>query len=308
METIKNRLLKNFEKISKWASKHQIEAFRIYDRDIPEYPFILDFYKNHFVIYDKSSPYIERDKLHFEYFLKAISIIWGEKAPVFIKQRKKQEGTEQYEKLKNDKVELTIQEGKAQFLVNLSDYLDTGLFLDHRPLRYHVFKKSKNKKVLNLFCYTGAFSVLAALGGATTFSVDMSKNYMEWCKNNFLLNNLPLNEHHFLCEDIFKAFNQINDTFDIIILDPPTFSNSKKMDSAFEVEEDQTLLIEKVTKWLKPDGVLYFSNNKRKFKLETSIIEKYSVRNITSETIPIDFHDQKIHHCFEIRNKLSFTS
>ena len=134
MEVIKNRLKKNFDKISKWAQKNQIEAYRIYDRDIPEYPFILDYYKEHLVVYDKSNPYIERDKEHFLEFQQALKALWNEKFPVFIKQRKKQEGTDQYEKLDTKKVELVVNEGKAKFLVNLSDYLDTGLFLDHKPL------------------------------------------------------------------------------------------------------------------------------------------------------------------------------
>lgn len=301
LDTIKNRLKKNFEKISKWAQKNNIDAFRIYDRDIPEYPFILDFYKSHFVIYDKSNPLIERDKEHFTLFQSVVKLIWGENITLFIKQRRKQEGTEQYEKLDSKKVELVVQEGKAKFLVNLSDYLDTGLFLDHRPLRYQIFKKSKGKKLLNLFCYTGSFSVLAALGGATTTSVDMSKNYIEWAKANFKLNNIDLNQHHFICEDIFQVLSQIHEKFDFIILDPPTFSNSKKMLNDFEVERDQVFLIESCIPLLKEDGILYFSNNKRKFKLAPEIFEKYSISNITSQTIPIDFHDQKIHHCFEIK-------
>ncbi|MCB0370436.1 MAG: class I SAM-dependent methyltransferase, partial [Bdellovibrionales bacterium] len=158
MDTIRNRIKKNYDKISKWAQKHQIEAYRIYDRDIPEYPFILDNYKNHFVIYDKSNPLIERDKHNFELFKQSIKNIWGESIPIFIKYRKKQEGLDQYEKVSSERVELVVKEGKAQFLVNLSDYLDTGLFLDHRPLRYQIFKKAAGKQVLNLFCYTGSFS------------------------------------------------------------------------------------------------------------------------------------------------------
>jgi 23S rRNA (cytosine1962-C5)-methyltransferase/23S rRNA (guanine2445-N2)-methyltransferase / 23S rRNA (guanine2069-N7)-methyltransferase len=303
LEVIKNRIKKNYDKISKWAQKNQIEAYRIYDRDIPEYPFILDFYKDNLVVYDKSNPYIERDKEHFVEFQQALKALWNEKFPLFIKLRKKQEGTDQYEKLDTKKVELVVNEGKAKFLVNLSDYLDTGLFLDHRPLRYNVSKKCAGKKLLNLFCYTGSFSVLAALGGAETTSVDMSKNYIEWCKQNFKINNIDLSQHEFICEDIFKAFEQIKQSYDYIILDPPTFSNSKKMLQDFEVEKDQVFLVESCMKLLKPEGTLYFSNNKRKFKIADEISEKYSVKNITPQTIPIDFHDQKIHHCFEIKKK-----
>lgn len=301
MDAILNRLKKNFDRISPWAARNHVEAFRIYDRDIPEFPFILDLYKNIGVIYDKSNPLIARDKIHFEKFKKAVKTQWPDWKHVFVKQRRRQEGQDQYERLDQKEFKITVLEGKAQFHVNLSDYLDTGLFLDHRSLRYKVFKTAKGKTLLNLFCYTGAFSVQAALGGAITTSIDMSRNYIEWAQENFKLNKIDLRPHTFLAANVLEILPNMNQKFDVIVLDPPTFSNSKKMVDSFEVERDQVGLVDMCMRLLSESGILYFSCNKRTFKIASEIIEKYQVKNITKDTIPMDFHDQKIHHCFEIR-------
>ncbi len=180
MNTIANRLRKNYDRIAPWAKRNQVDSFRVYDRDIPEYPFILDLYKDVGVIYDKSNPLIARDKVHFEFFQTAVKNLWPELKHCFLKQRRRQEGQDQYERMDEKEFKITVFEGKAQFYINLTDYLDTGLFLDHRTLRYKVYKTAKGKTLLNLFCYTGAFSVQAALGGARTTSIDMSKTYIEW--------------------------------------------------------------------------------------------------------------------------------
>ncbi len=301
MDAILNRLKKNFDRISPWAARNHVEAFRIYDRDIPEFPFILDLYKNIGVIYDKSNPLIARDKIHFEEFQKAVKTQWPDWKHVFVKQRRRQEGQDQYERLDQKEFKITVLEGKAQFHVNLSDYLDTGLFLDHRSLRYKVFKTAKGKTLLNLFCYTGAFSVQAALGGAITTSIDMSRNYIEWAQENFKLNKIDLRPHTFLAANVLEILPNMNQKFDVIVLDPPTFSKSKKMVDSFEVERDQVGLVDMCMRLLSESGILYFSCNKRTFKIASEIIEKYQVKNITKDTIPMDFHDQKIHHCFEIR-------
>ncbi|MBL7554391.1 MAG: class I SAM-dependent methyltransferase [Bdellovibrionaceae bacterium] len=303
MDAILNRLMKNYERIFPWAQRNHVEAFRIYDRDIPEYPFILDLYKDIGIIYDKSNPLIARDKLHFEDFQEAVQKLWPNWQHCFIKQRRRKEGQEQYERIDEKEFKIVVQEGKAQFHVNLSDYLDTGLFLDHRTLRYKVFKTSKGKQVLNLFCYTGAFSVHAALGGAKTTSIDMSKTYIEWAQQNFKLNKIPVEQHIFHAANVMDILPTLTDRYDTIILDPPTFSNSKKMVDSFEVERDQVGLVDSCMKLLKENGVLYFSCNKRTFRIDTKITEKYYVKNITKDTIPIDFHDQKIHHCFEISHR-----
>lgn len=300
MDAIKNRLRKNYDRIAPWAQRNHIEAFRIYDRDIPEYPFILDLYKDIGIIYDKSNPLIARDKIHLELFQNTIKILWPEWKHYFLKQRRRQEGLEQYDRLDQKEFKMVVTEGQAQFYVNLSDYLDTGLFLDHRNLRYKVFKSTKGKKVLNLFSYTGSFSVQAALGGAHTTSIDMSKTYIDWAQENFKLNKIDLNHHKFIVGNVMEILPSLKDPFDVIILDPPTFSNSKKMVETFEVERDQISLVKDCMNALSSAGTLYFSCNKRSFKLATELSEIYTIKNITKDTIPKDFHDQKIHHCFEI--------
>jgi 23S rRNA (cytosine1962-C5)-methyltransferase/23S rRNA (guanine2445-N2)-methyltransferase / 23S rRNA (guanine2069-N7)-methyltransferase len=304
---IQNRIEKNFKKLSSWAEKNKIEAYRLYDRDIPEYPFIVDRYKDFFVIYDKSQK-IDEEKNHLPHLIEAIKNLF--KTPeekIILKKRQVQKGFDQYEKLGQKNQKMTVLENGIPVLVNLWDYLDTGLFLDHRPIRYQFLKKSKGKTFLNLFCYTASASVMAASGGAITYSVDMSKTYLEWAKENFKINQLDLNTHKFIEEDVLQFIEEINQKlelqnyFDTIFLDPPTFSNSKSMQKDFDVERDQVWLIENVIKLLKPDGTLFFSNNKRDFRLEPRISEQFKVKNISKETIPLDFHDQKIHHCFEIK-------
>lgn len=302
---IKNRLEKNYKKLKNWADRQEIEAWRLYDRDIPEYPFIVDIYKDHYVVYDKSDFIKDKDKNHLPYLVKALTSLFNcEENRIVLKKRERQEGLNQYEKLAVRNETMVIRESQALIKVNLYDYLDTGLFLDHRPMRQKIFKTAHNKKFLNLFCYTGSVSVFAALAGAQTTSVDMSQTYLSWAQENFLLNDLTVESHSFINANAIEWLEQntFHSAFDIIFLDPPTFSNSKKMIDSFEVERDQEYLVEKCMKMLTPEGVLYFSNNKRKFKLSPHIFAKYKIKDITKESIPQDFHDKKIHNCFEIRN------
>lgn len=304
--TIKNRVEKNYKHRSKWAKRENIEAYRIYDRDIPEFPYIVDLYKDQIVIYEKTDEEIDADKLdHYDYLVEAVCQIFNkDPEDIILKSRYRKREKEQYEKLENKNEYLEVSEHQGKFLVNLHDYLDTGLFLDHRPLRQIIYKEAKDKKVLNLFSYTGSISVFAALGGAKSVtSVDLSSTYQEWAKKNFNLNNLSLREHNFIIESALEYLPKAQNKFDLIILDPPTFSNSKRMDQDFDVERDQVELINQCMRILNPDGILYFSNNKRKFKLDESLKDNYLISNITGRTIPIDFHDQKIHHAFTIKHK-----
>lgn len=308
MDMIKNRLDKNFRKLKPWVNRQKLEAYRLYDRDIPEYPYIVDVYKDHFVIYDKSDSVIDAGKNFLPHVTDAIKSLF--KAPeekIVIKKRAHQEGLQQYEKLDRREETFAVRENQAQLLVNLYDYLDTGLFLDHRPMRQVIFKSVHDKDFLNLFCYTGAVSVFAALGGArSTTSVDMSQTYLSWAQENFRLNQIPLADHEFVNMNALEYLHKMQgqQRFDVIFLDPPTFSNSKKMEEVFEVEKDQDFLVEKAMSMLRPEGILYFSNNKRKFKLSENILQKYQIKDMTRESIPQDFHDQKIHHCFEIKHHL----
>lgn len=305
MDMIKNRLEKNLRKLKSWAERQKIEAYRLYDRDIPEYPFIVDVYKDHYVIYDKSVHYVDMEKMHLPHVLDAVKLIFkctDEK--IVIKKRERQEGLSQYEKLTAKNETMIVRESQAFLKVNLYDYLDTGLFLDHRPMRQKVFKTAKDKEFLNLFCYTGSVSVFAALAGAHTTSIDMSQTYLRWAQDNFELNQLDPAQHSFINENVLEWLRRHEGTksFDMIFLDPPTFSNSKKMSDSFDVERDQDFLVESCMSMLRPEGVLYFSNNKRKFKISSHILSKFKVKDITEESIPQDFHDKKIHTCFEIKN------
>lgn len=303
---IKNRLEKNYKKLKSWSERHQIEAFRLYDRDIPEYPFIVDVYKDHYLVHDKSDPVKDKDKNHLPHVMEALQALFKcSEQQIVIKKRERQEGLKQYEKLDEKNETFVVRESQALLKVNLYDYLDTGLFLDHRPMRQKIFKIAKDKKFLNLFCYTGSVSVFAALGEARTTSVDMSQTYLRWAQDNFQLNNLDLNGHSFVNANVLDWLKtqRSQKAYDLIFLDPPTFSNSKKMEDSFEVERDQDFLVESCMDMLHPQGILYFSNNKRKFKLSDKILAKFAVKDISEESIPQDFHDKKIHNCFEIREK-----
>ena len=308
---ILNRIEKNYKKLKAWAEKNKIEAFRLYDRDIPEFPFIVDRYKDYIVVYDKSQR-IDEDKKHLPLLIEALKKLFNiEEKNIIVKKRQVQKGLEQYQKLDQKNEKIVILENGIKLYVNLRDYLDTGLFLDHRPMRYQFLKKSGGQKFLNLFCYTASVSVMAAIGGATTCSVDMSKTYLEWAQDNFKLNGLDLAKHDFREEDVLQFIQDgpqepgLVAAFDTIFLDPPTFSNSKKMKTDFDVERDQVLLVTQVMQFLKPAGVMYFSNNKRDFKLAPELNAQFKIKNISKDTIPIDVHDQKIHHCFEVRYKNS---
>lgn len=310
---ILNRLIKNWKKLSPWASRYKIEAFRLYDRDIPEFPFIIDIYLDFAVIYDKSDEFIDKNKNQLPEIMNALEAHFKySPEKIIYKKRRRQEGLNQYEKLDTLNKVFTVRESEALFEINLYDYLDSGLFLDHRPMRQRVYKdvlqlkkeSDATPKVLNLFCYTGSVSVFAALGGAEVTSVDMSATYIEWAQRNFQINHLELSKHHFVQKDALQYLEQVpTSKFDLIFLDPPTFSNSKRMLNSFDVERDQALILKQSMQRLNRNGTLYFSNNKRNFKLESKLSEQFDIKDITKDTIPQDFHDQKIHTCFRVRFK-----
>jgi 23S rRNA G2069 N7-methylase RlmK/C1962 C5-methylase RlmI len=220
---------------------------------------------------------------------------------IILKRRQRQQGKEQYEVLEPETDEvMRIQEGILQFEVNLYKYLDTGLFLDHRPLRRELLRTCAGKKVLNLFCYTGSLSVAAAKGGASdVLSIDMSNTYLQWCRRNFLLNDIDYHRHRFLQADVVAWLEPIPDErFDVIILDPPSFSNSKRMEDVLDVQRDHRRLIEGCLERLTIGGKLYFSTNKRKFKLDPDL--EVIAKEITKWSVPPDFADSGIHRAWEI--------
>ncbi len=309
---IQNRIEKNWKKIKKQATKNNWEAVRVYDRDIPEFPYIVEKYKNHFVVWEKgkeSYDYRERNQLVHQ----ALNTIFEVNDPqkIIFKKRQKKKGVDQYERLDETNDSLVIQEGPFSFKVNIKDFLDTGLYLNHRPLRNIINDQSSEKKFLNLFSYTSSMSVAAALGGAITTSVDLSNTYLNWSRDNFKLNGIPLDseQHFFVRETVplyLKKAKEKGESFDFIYCDPPTFSNSKKMDSSFDVQEDHTSLIEGCMDLLNAgdQSALYFSCHKKGFKLNLDHLEKkYKIKDMTTSSIPVDFRNKKIHFLFKIQHR-----
>lgn len=318
MSMIRDRLQKNLKRLAPWAERNRFEAYRIYDWDIPEYPFFVDRYKDALVVSDRGNESFERDQQHLDELMAALTelnLVNPER--IHLKRRRAQTRFDKYQRHEEKNEFFWVQEGPAKLLVNLTDYLDTGLFLDHRPLRERVRKEAKDKKVLNLFCYTGAISVAAALGGGKVTSVDLSNTYLEWAEKNFKLNDLDTNQHAFLREDVLQwlrlqpkaaLINQqpkasLETGYDIIILDPPIFSNSKKMTDLLDTERDHPTLVRDCMRLLNPGGVLYFSTNKNGFRLNPELTEEFRVQDLTEATIPQDFHRKKVHVCYRITVK-----
>lgn len=300
---ILNRLRKNQKRLKSYIKDNNLEAFRLYDKDIPEYPYIIDVYGSKLVIFEKGKKLQDDERsLKFNH-LADIKTALNELYPeyeVVVKERVQNKGKQQYEKQENIRHFFTVTEGPLKFRVNTYDYIDCGLFLDHRPLRKKIMKEAQNKSVLNLYCYTGAISVAAAFAGAKVTSVDMSKTYLKWAEKNFELNKFDPKDHKFLREDISAWLPDFHETFDLIVLDPPSFSNSKKMEDIFDIQRDHVEILKSLAKNLNDAGKLYFSNNLRNFKLDSEVESLYKVREITKDSIPPDFRDAKIHHCFEL--------
>lgn len=307
---LKNRLAKNHKHLRKWAKRQGIEAWRLYDRDIPEYPYIIDIYADKAIVWlrleeiDKTP---ER-KNHLTELYEGLEELGYSEDKRIIKERRKQDRHDRYQKEDAKKQTKIIKEKDLSFEVNLTDYLDTGLFLDHRPWREKILTMDlKGKKALNLFCYTGSLSVALAHAGAEVTSIDLSPHYLDWAKRNFTHNDLNPRDHQWHCGDCIKAIREMVDDykdnrslgFDFIVIDPPSFSVSKKFKGTFDVERDHEFLVDACLKLLRPQGKLWFSTNLRSFKLNP----KYQDFKDTSfQTIPQDFHDKKIHKTFEYQS------
>ena len=299
---IKNRLKKNLQRLKSSGVLNETNAFRIYDRDIPEYPFMVDVYGEYIVIHDRRNLKIDSEKPNLIEIKDAIRDLFPDAKNVFTKHRKNQERFNKYQKMSKQSLITTVQENGLNFSINLTDYIDVGLFLDHRPLRRWCKKQSKGKRVLNLFSYTCAISVACAAGEAESVtSVDLSQKYLDWGEKNFLLNDIDPSSHDFIQGDILKTLPTIKkESFDLIICDPPTFSNSKKMTDTFDVQQSHTFLIDECLEKLTSKGKLYFSCNKRDFKLDAKYLnnESITLSNLSQKSIPADFKDPKIHQCF----------
>ena len=305
--SFQNRLEKVYRHISKQARRQGISCYRIYDHDLPEAPFIIEVYADKIYVaeYKRRHNLSEGDyEQWMEECLKIIGNITGiAEQNIFLKLRQRKEGRlGQYQKVAEEKTEFIVEEGGLKFIVNLSDYLDTGLFLDHRTTRQMVKEESKEKRVLNLFCYTGSFSMYAIAGGAgEVVSVDLSKTYLTWVNRNKELNFPGFTKHQTIHADVLQYLKKLSpESFDLIIMDPPTFSNSKRMDAVLDIQRDHVYLINDCLKALAKNGKLYFSTNYTKFGLHSKNIKSTNIRDITKATIPFDFAGKLARQCFLI--------
>jgi 23S rRNA (guanine2445-N2)-methyltransferase / 23S rRNA (guanine2069-N7)-methyltransferase len=300
-----NRLQKNLKQMGKWVRREGIDCYRVYDADMPEYSLAIDLYHDWVHVQEYAAPKsIDPEKASARLFdaLAAIPQALGiDKSRVVIKRRERQSGTRQYERQSAQGQFLEVGEGGIKLLVNLTDYLDTGLFLDHRPMRMRIQREAEGKRFLNLYCYTATASVHAAKGGArSTTSVDLSRTYLDWARRNLSLNGFS-DKNRLEQSDVMVWLEASRDEYDLIFIDPPTFSNSKRMEGVFDVQRDQVQLIDLAMARLAPGGVLYFSNNFRKFVLEENLAERYAVEEITAQTVDPDFaRNSKIHRAWKI--------
>ena len=308
-EMFQNRLKKNLKILGKWARKEGITCYRLYDADMPEYAVAIDVYEDQLHVQEYRAPASVSPLKAKKRLKQVLAVLPGilkvphEKIIFKVRERKKKDA--QYERFDSQGRFFEAKENGLRFLVNLTDYLDTGLFLDQRLLRERVGRASSGKHVLNLFCYTATATVYAVKGGAvTTKSVDMSKTYLKWAGKNLRLNHCDGPKHQLVQADCLEWIAACKDRFDVIYLDPPTFSNSKRMKTSFDIQRDHVELLTRTLRLLSPDGVLIFSCNRRKFKLDRDALTQWAVKDITRSTIPRDFHrNQHIHKAFEIRKK-----
>ena len=305
-EMFANRLRKNIKILGKWARKNNIACYRIYDADMPQYAIAVDLYENRLHIQEYAAPVSIDEKSAKKRLRESLSVIPEilsvSEENVFFKIRRKQKGKDQYNPMDSRGEFYTVQEDGAKFLINLTDYLDTGLFLDHRITRSTIREMAKGKSFLNLFAYTGTASVQAAKGGASSVTtVDMSAVYLDWAKRNMSINGFSGNRYQFIQADCLNWITSCKNRYDLIFLDPPTFSNSKRMEGTFDLQRDHVDLIRNTVKLLSKGGTLLFSNNFRNFKMDIHSLSNLKIQDITKQTIPKDFENNpKIHNCWLI--------
>jgi 23S rRNA (guanine2445-N2)-methyltransferase / 23S rRNA (guanine2069-N7)-methyltransferase len=306
---VANRIKKNLRKLVVWLKSAETNAYRVYDADLPEYAAAVDLYDGRVHVQEYAAPKTIPDDVaqrRLRELLNAVAYVLAvPQKQIAVKTRQRNRGTQQYEKFHEGGEFFVVNEGQARFWVNLRDYLDTGLFLDHRPLRKRLFEEARGKRFLNLFCYTASATVHAALGGAVqSVSVDMSNTYLDWAERNFKLNAVKTERHQLVQADCLKWLNQCRQGFDLIMLDPPTFSNSKRMEGILDIQRDHVALIRRCMELLNAGGKLYFSTNLRSFKLDLAALDDLAVDDMSASTIDPDFaRNAKIHRCFLIRQK-----
>ncbi|TWC42828.1 23S rRNA m(2)G-2445 methyltransferase [Pseudomonas sp. SJZ079] len=303
-----NRLQKNLKQLGKWARREGVECYRLYDADMPEYALAIDLYEDWVHVQEYAAPKsIDPEKAQARLFdaLAAIpQALNVDKSKVIIKRRERQAGSKQYQRQSSQGQFMEVNEGGAKLLVNLTDYLDTGLFLDHRPLRLRIQREAAGKRFLNLYCYTATATVHAAKGGArSTTSVDLSKTYLDWARRNLSLNGFS-DKNKLEQGDVMAWLAEDRGEYELIFIDPPTFSNSKRMEGVFDVQRDHVQLLDLAMARLAPGGVLYFSNNFRKFLLDEGLATRYAVEEISATTLDPDFaRNPKIHRAWRLTSR-----
>jgi len=307
----RNRLVKVYRHLAKQARRQGISCYRLYDHDLPEFPFCIEVYGDKVYVAEYKRQHGMTDGEHDDWMERSLAVT-GEvlavtRDNIFLKLRRRKPGRQgQYQKkeeVQHDPVEIgfVVEENGLKFIVNLSDYLDTGLFLDHRITRQMLREQSAGKRILNLFAYTGSFSVYAAAGGATELvTVDLSKTYLNWAEKNLQLNGVTAGPAcRFIHADVKQYLKTIPaGYFDIVVMDPPTFSNSKRMEDILDIQRDHAELINACLEGLKKGGLLYFSTNSRKFVLDREKIRAASLKDITKATTPFDFEGRLFRSCF----------
>ncbi|MEY4052493.1 MAG: methyltransferase domain-containing protein [Chitinophagia bacterium] len=313
-QMFENRLLKNYKHRIKQAKRQNISCWRLYDHDLPEFPVCVEIYEDYIYIAEYNRRHSLSDEEHDIWFTETKKCIAGITGlPIenmYVRVRKRMDHKEeQYEKeetLPISKI-ITVHENGLQFKVNLTDYLDSGLFLDHRITRQMVQAECKDTEFLNLFSYTGSFSVYAAAASAKTVtSVDLSKTYLAWSEENFVLNNLNNKvAYQFIHADVKQYLKTLPaNKYDLVVMDPPTFSNSKRMKDVLDIQRDHVELINDVIRIMKPGGILYFSTNFSHFKLDAESIHTKIIKDITKATTPFDFDGRLKRACFKLQKQV----
>ncbi len=308
-EMLIHRVAKNRKKLLPWAAREKLTCYRLYDRDIPELPIAVDWYDGrlHISLYETQSPSESGRETHLAFLSNELAGSLGIHTDnVFLKFRRRAPGGTQYTPLDCRRDFIPVKEGELTFLVNLSDYVDTGLFLDHRILRRMVREEAKGKRFLNLFAYTGSFSVYAAAGGAKgTTTIDLSNTYLEWAKKNMRQNGFVGDTHQFVRDDILSALEGggVHGVYDLVVMDPPAVSKSKSMLRSLDVDRDHPTLLNGLLRSVSPGGVVYFSNNLKKFKLRADEIDCDQIVEITDKTRPFDFRAAHVHRAFRLTKR-----
>jgi len=302
-EMLANRVNKNERKLRKWRKTQQVGCYRMYYLDIPELPMLIDWYEGKLHISTRHRPHD-----HLEQWIGFLAAHLAEqlgvaKSDLFIKHRKLGRGGSQYPALSSEGRILEVGEGGHKFLVNLSDYLDTGLFLDHRTTRQMVQREAAGKRFLNIFAYTGSFTVYAAAGGASsTTSIDLSNTYLNVAKENMKLNGFTGSQHRFLKQDVLGMLRKKNVTprFDLAVMDAPTVSRSKAMNDSLVIQDDYVWMLNALLQSISPEGVVYFSCNLSDFKFDKQAVRASEIADITEQTVPPDFKAKCPHKCFRL--------